>query len=237
MCADPGQDDDANDSPAPSLDAPPLSIKRILLVDDHDIVRVGLIALLNRAGGMKVVGSAATGEEAVVAARRLNPHVIVMDLVLPGLNGLDAARRILSEWPLTHIVALSGCHTSEHVYRALHAGVRGYVTKNSAGSDLVAAINAVMAGNRYISPGIKPVALEGPKRKSGSKCSYDQLSGREREVLRLVATGLSNSEIARQLAISPKSVDTYRHRLMVKLGVANRAALIRFAVEYELISV
>jgi DNA-binding NarL/FixJ family response regulator len=217
--------------------APALLPTKILLVDDHDIVREGLMALLGRTGGMTVVGSAATGEEAVLAARRLNPDVIVMDLVLPALNGLDATRRILSEWPLTHIIALSACHTSEHVHRALRAGARGYVTKASVGSDLVAAIKAVVAGDRYISAGIMPVTVEAPGDRSGPTGSCEHLSEREFAVLRLLVDGLSSTQIARQLSISPKSVDTYRHRLMVKLGVANRAELIRVAVEYELTSV
>ncbi|HWJ36749.1 MAG TPA: response regulator transcription factor [Steroidobacteraceae bacterium] len=223
--------------PKSSEDVPVLRPTRILLVDDHDIIRVGIIALLNRAGGMKVVGSAENGEEAVLAARRLSPDVIVMDLVLPGLNGIDATRRILSEWPLIHIIALSACHTSEHVHRALRAGARGYVSKTSAGSDLVQAIKTVIAGNQYISPGIIPVSLEGLGNKTDPKSSCEHLSGREREVLRLLVAGSSSTDIARHLSISPKTVDTYRHRLMVKLGVANRAALIRVAVEYELISV
>jgi len=178
-----------------------------------------------------------TGEEAVIAARCLSPDVIVMDLVLPALNGLDATRLILSEWPLTHIIALSGCHTSEHVHRALRAGARGYVTKASVGADLVAAIKAVIAGDRYISAGIMSVTVEALGDSSGSTHSCEHLSEREFAVLRLLVAGLSSTQIALKLSVSPKSVDTYRHRLMVKLGVANRAELIRLALEYELISV
>jgi len=221
----------------PSDGPPALLPTRILLVDDHDIVREGLMALLNRTEGMTVVGFAVTGEEAVLAARRLSPDVIVMDLVLPTLNGLDATRRILSEWPLTHIIALSGCHTSEHVHRALRAGARGYVTKTSAGSDLVAAIRAVIAGDRYISPGIMPVTVEALGGRSSATRACEHLSEREFAVLGLLVAGLSSTQIAHKLSVSPKSVDTYRHRLMVKLGVANRAELIRVAIEYELISV
>jgi len=228
---------DGKEMSKPSDGTPALLPTKILLVDDHDIVREGLMALLSRAVGMTVVGSAVTGEEAVLAARRLSPDVIVMDLVLPGLNGLEATRRILSEWPLTHIIALSGCHTSEHVHRALRAGARGYVTKTSAGSDLVAAVKAVIAGDRYISAGIMPVTVEALGNRSASTRSREHLSEREHAVLRLLVAGLSSTQIARQLSISPKSVDTYRHRLMVKLGVANRAELIRLAVEYELLSV
>ena len=230
--------DDAHEIPRWSDDAPASTFKRgltILLVDDHDVVHMGLIALLDRAGGMKVVGTVGTGEEAILAARRSSPDIIVMDLVLPALNGIDATRQILHECPLTHIVALSSCHTSEHVHRALLAGARGYVTKTSVCADLVPAIKAVAAGNRYISPGIMSIeelrGMPGPKRSCG------HLSERERQVLRLLVAGLSSADIACRLSVSPKSIDTYRHRLMVKLGVANRAALIRVAVEYELTSV
>jgi DNA-binding NarL/FixJ family response regulator len=221
----------------PSDGAPASLSTRILLVDDHDIVREGLMALLSRTQGMTVVGFAVTGEEAVIAARCLSPDVIVMDLVLPALNGLDATRLILSEWPLTHIIALSGCHTSEHVHRALRAGARGYVTKASVGSDLVAAIKAVIVGDRYISAGIMPVTVAALGDGSGATRSCEHLSEREFAVLRLLVAGLSSTQIALKLFVSPKSVDTYRHRLMVKLGVANRAELIRVAIEYELISV
>jgi len=211
-------------------------LTRVLLVDDHDIVREGIASLLNRAGGIEVVGSAGSGEEAVLAAGSLSPEVVVMDLVLPTVNGIDATRRILEDWPLIHVIVLSACRTPEHVHRALCAGARGYVTKTSAGSDLVRAIRAAISGNRYISPGIIPMSADGQGDISCRKGSVEHLSGREREVLRLLVDGLSSAEIARHLLLSPKSIDTYRHRLMVKLGVANRAALIRAAIEYELTS-
>ena len=204
-------------------------MRKILVVDDHGIVRDGLIALLGRAGGMQVVGCAGSGEEAVLAARGLRPDVIVMDLVMPALNGFDATRRILAEEPLTHIIVLSGCHTSEHVHRALLAGARGYVTKSSTGAELLPAIAAVVAGSIYVSPGITP--LGGAGRASG------HMSERERDVLKLLVAGASGAEISRRLSLSPKSVGTYRHRLMVKLAAANRAALIRLAIEYDLLSV
>jgi DNA-binding NarL/FixJ family response regulator len=174
---------------------------------------------------MLVVGYATNGEEAVAAAASLNPDIIVMDLMLPALNGLDASRRILCEWPLTHIIALSGCHTSDHVHRALAAGARGYVTKTSAGDDLVLAIRTVQSGETFVSPGILL---------HQARDSVAHLSERERQVLTHLVDGLSSAAIGRQLSLSPKSVDTYRHRIMVKLGVGNRAALIRVALEYGL---
>jgi len=208
---------------------------KILLVDDHDIMRDGLTALLNRAGDMEVIGSVPTGEAAVIAARSLHPEVVVMDLVLPALNGLDATLRILEEGPLTHVIVLSACHTSEHVSRALRAGARGYVTKMSASSDLVLAIRTVLAGNQYVAPGI--ISMPAEPGAAGYKQSCTDLSDREREVLRQLVAGASSVEIGRSLYLSPKSIDTYRHRIMVKLGVGNRADLIRVALRYELVTV
>ena len=225
---------DADELPRPSDRASFLPPTRVLLVDDHDIVREGIAGLLNRAGGIEVVGFAGSGEEAVQAARQLSPDVVVMDLVLPVVNGIDATRRILNDWPRMHIVVLSACHTTEHVHRALGAGARGYVTKHSAGSELVLALRTVIAGRQYISPGILPMSADGL---TNPKSTVAHLSAREREVLRLLVAGRSSAEIARHLSLSPNSVDTYRHRLMVKLGVANRAGLIRLAVAYDLISV
>ncbi len=214
--------------------APPIPTKRILLVDDHDVVREGVTALLHRTPGMLVVGCAENGEDAVTAAKSLNPDIVIMDLMLPALNGLEASRRILCDWPVTHIIALSSCHTSDHVHRALQAGARGYVTKTSAGTDLVPAITGVLSGKTYISPGIFLMSTGPQSRPHQTANSIGHLSERERQVLTSLVDGLSSTAISRQLALSPKSVDTYRHRIMVKLGVNNRAALIRLALEYGL---
>jgi DNA-binding NarL/FixJ family response regulator len=213
--------------------APAMPPIRILVVDDHSIVRSGLAILLDREE-MKVVGSAATGEEAVLAAQRLRPDVIIMDLMLPTLNGLDATRRILREFPRTHVIALSACHTPEHVHRALRAGARGYVLKTAAGADILSAVTAVAAGNQCVSPGITALFVDGVLNASIPRTPFESLSTRENEVLRYIVAGSSSSDIASKLSLSRKTIDTYRSRIMVKLGVANRSALIRFAVEYEL---
>jgi DNA-binding NarL/FixJ family response regulator len=207
---------------------------RILVVDDHCVVREGLVVFLDRDDGMKVVGSAGTGEEAVLAAHRLRPDVVIMDLVLPALSGIDATRQIVSQLPQTHIIALSACHTSEHVYRALRAGVRGYVLKAAAGSELLSAIKAVTAGEQYVSPAITALFVDGVLGTSIPESPFDSLSVRERDVLRHIVAGETSSDIAQHLSLSRKTVDTYRGRMMVKLGVANRSQLIRFALEYEL---
>jgi DNA-binding NarL/FixJ family response regulator len=201
-------------------ESPSKSLASILVVDDHGIVRDGIRSLLRRQDGMDVVGLAATGEQAVLAAQRLRPDVIIMDLVLPILNGIDATQRILASLPQTKIIVLSACCTSEHVYRALRAGALGYVVKDAAGSELVCAVRAVAAGKRYLSPSVAAL--------------LERLSVREREVLHRTVEGYSSTQIALQLSLSPKTIDTYRSRLMQKLGVSDRSALIRFAIQHAM---
>jgi two-component system response regulator NreC len=207
---------------------------RILVVDDHYLVREGLSVLLEREHGMQIVGSVATGEEAILAAHRLRPDVIIMDLVLPTLNGIDATRLIIDELPRTRIIALSACHTSEHVNRVLRAGALGYVLKSAAGAELLSAVKAVTAGEHYVSPAITAQFIDGVLGATIPESPFDRLSARERDVLRRIVAGSTSSDIAQSLSLSCKTVDTYRGRMMVKLGVANRSELIRFALEYEL---
>ena len=212
---------------------PPL---RIVVVDDHCIVREGLMALLDRQEGMKVVGSAATGKAAILAAERLKPDVIIMDLALPDLNGIVATQRIMSARPLTCVIALSASHTIEHVYRALRAGARGYVVKDAKGAELVQAVRCVTAGKQFLSSRIAPLPDDDLLQNRLTRTPLERLSAREREVLHHLVAGATSAQIGLQLSLSRKTVDTYRGRLMVKLGVANRTALIRFAIENELIA-
>jgi DNA-binding NarL/FixJ family response regulator len=212
---------------------PPL---RIVVVDDHCIVREGLMALLDRQAGMKVVGSAATGKAAILTAERLKPDVIIMDLALPDLNGIVATQRIVSARPLTCVIALSASHTIEHVYRALRAGARGYVVKDAKGAELVQAVRCVTAGKQFLSSQIAPLPDDDLLQNRLTKTPLERLSAREREVLHHLVAGATSAQIGLQLSLSRKTVDTYRGRLMVKLGVANRTALIRFAIENELIA-
>jgi DNA-binding NarL/FixJ family response regulator len=205
-----------------------------LIVDDHGIVRDGIRALLGREDGLNVVGLAATGEQAVLTAGRLRPDVIIMDLVLPILNGIDATKRILASLPQTKVIILSGCNTSEHVHLALRAGVRGYVIKDAAGTELVRAVRAVLSGKQYLSASVAEVfATECPNQVAGAS-PLESLSRREREVLHLTVEGYSSAQIALQLSLSPKTVDTYRSRIMQKLGVSNRSTLIRYAIQHAM---
>jgi two-component system, NarL family, response regulator NreC len=207
---------------------------RIVVVDDHGIVRDGIRSLLRREDGMDVVGLAATGEQAVLAAQRLRPDVIIMDLVLPILNGIDATQRILASLPHTKIIALSAYCTSEYVFRALRAGANGYVIKDAVGSELVCAVRAVAAGKRYLSPSIAILFNDECPNATAARSPLERLSVREREVLHRTVEGYSSTQIALQLSLSPKTIDTYRSRLMQKLGVADRSALIRFAIQHAM---
>jgi DNA-binding NarL/FixJ family response regulator len=208
---------------------------RMLVVDDHGIVREGLAALLDGNKDIKVVGLAATGAGAVLAARRLKPAMIIMDLMLPDLDGIDATRRILGEFPQIRVIALSASSKAEHVYRALRCGARGYVLKAALGADLLLAVQTVAAGSQYTSPSLSALAVDGVPRIDFNRDSpLDRLSAREHDVLRAIVAGSSSADIALDLCLSRKTVDTYRSRLMAKLGVSNRSALVRFALQHDL---
>jgi DNA-binding NarL/FixJ family response regulator len=206
---------------------------RIVVVDDHAIVRECVRTILEREQGMTVVGTAATGEQAIVVAGRLKPDLLVMDLALPGLNGSDATRHILGLLPRAQVIVLSSSYVAESIRGALQAGARGYVVKEAAGSDLACAVRTVVAGDRYLSPQIDADFIDGTP-PGASETLWEQLSAREREVLRRTAAGTPTAQIAQQLSLSPKTVDTYRSRVMRKLGLANRSTLIRYAMQHSL---
>jgi DNA-binding NarL/FixJ family response regulator len=157
-----------------------------------------------------------------------------MDLRLPDMSGIDATERILESLPLIRIIVLSACHTIEHVYRALRAGARGYVVKDALAGDLLHAVRSVRSGKQFLSPSVTPPNFDGSVCYSLPKSPVERLSFREREVLRRIVAGASSAVIAQHLSLSRKTIDTYRGRLMTKLGVCNRSALIRFAIENEL---
>jgi DNA-binding NarL/FixJ family response regulator len=212
------------------------SLCGLLVVDDHGIVREGLLAMLKRQDGMHVLGSAATGREAILEAQRLKPCVVVMDLVLPDMSGIDATESILAILPLTRVIILSACHTIEHVYRALRAGALGYVVKDAPAEELVLAVRAVRDGKQFLSPQITPSMIDGSRCFTLSKSPMERLSKRERDVLQQIVAGDSSTIIGQHLSLSRKTIDTYRARLMVKLGVRNRSALIRFAIENGIVA-
>lgn len=206
---------------------------RVLLADDHAMMRDGLQALLQATVDIEVAGSARNGREALRLAAELNPDVVVMDITMPDMNGIEALGLLREKHPRIRVVMLSMHSSSEHVYRALNAGAAGYLLKESAGEDIVTAIRRVHAGRSYMSPAL--AALErrsAPRSDDGGPLA--SLSPRERQVLQLVVEGRSSSEIAALVHLSPKSVDTYRSRLMKKLGVGDLPALVKFAVRHGL---
>lgn len=208
----------------------------ILLADDHAIVRDGLRMLLEAQSDLKVVGTAADGREAVNQARQLRPDLVVMDIAMPGLNGIEAARAICEALPETRVLILSMQSSPEHVFRALQSGARGYLLKESAGVELVAAIRAVHAGRRYLSEHISETVMSDYLSQRQTKSPLDRLSPRERNLLQLIVEGRTNAEAARTLCLSVKTVETYRSRLMQKLGIGDLATLVKFAIEHGLTS-
>ena len=207
---------------------------RILLADDHAVVREGLRGLLER-NGNQVVAEAADGHEAVRLAATVSCDVAVMDIGMPGLNGLDAARAMLRQAPTLRIVMLT-MHTEDaYVLRALQAGVRAYVLKTQAASDLLEGIQAALSGRTYLSPGIPEGLIEAAI--SGTGFAADPLTPRERQVLQLISEGHTTKEVANVLGISVKTADTHRTSIMRKLDVHETAGLVRYAVRSGLIRV
>jgi DNA-binding NarL/FixJ family response regulator len=211
---------------------------RVVLADDHTVVRDGLRLILEAEGDISVVGDGANGREAVSLVRKLSPNVVIMDIAMPELNGIEATRQICQLQPAPAVVMLSVYSTAAYVYRALKAGARGYLLKESAGKDVVNAVRAAHEGRRYLSEKIANIITDDYLSYRGSSAEKDpleQLSDREREVLQLVAEGKSSPEIAKAIHLSPKTVETYRYRLMRKLKIESIPELVRFAAAQGLI--
>jgi DNA-binding NarL/FixJ family response regulator len=208
----------------------------ILLVDDHVLVRDGLTALLETNRDFEVVGVASNGREAVDAVQRLRPDVVVMDIAMPELGGIEATRRIVEKRPTCHVLILSMFMSAEHVFRALQAGAQGYVLKESAGGELVEAIRKVRTGQRYLSHRITDSLLGDQLQHDARVSPLDSLSLRERDVLQQVVEGCTNASIAENLSISPKTVETYRARILKKLRLKDTVELVKFAMRHGLIA-
>lgn len=209
---------------------------RVFIADDHAVVRDGLRLLLRADADLAVVGEAGNGREAVAEVARLRPDVMLLDLAMPELNGIEVARQIGALKLATRIIVLSMYGTSEHLYQALRAGVVGFVVKESAGAEVVKAIRAVYAGQRHWSASLAAFLEEAHShaRPFGEASPLERLSPREREVLQLVVEGKTSAAIAVDLGLSPKTVETYRSRLMGKIGVENVPQLVRFALGHVL---
>ena len=209
----------------------------VLLLDDHAVVRDGLQALLTAQPDIRVIGSFGDARRAVQFAAESPPDVAVLDIAMPGLDGIEAARRIHDQCPDTHVLMLSMHASPEHVYQALRAGASGYVLKESAGGEVVAAVRAVHGGRRYLSEKISPRTLEDYIRERGTDHPLERLSRRELQVLKLIVQGSTSAEVGKLLGLSPKSVDTYRSRMMHKLEIDDLASLVKFAIRHGVTSV
>lgn len=212
---------------------------RILIADDHGIVRTGLKLLLERMEGIQVVGEAADGREAVRRAKELQPDVVIMDIGMPLLNGLDAAGQILRENERIGVIILSMYTDESYIVRALDAGAKGYLLKDNADDDVERAIRSVAIGRPFFSPSIARALLEDYvrlMRERRIQDSYDLLTEREREVLQLLAEGKSNKEAATILNLSPYTVESHRQNLMQKIGLHNTAEIVLYGVRKGIIS-
>jgi DNA-binding NarL/FixJ family response regulator len=213
---------------------------RVLIVDDHTLVRDGIKALLALATDIEVVGEAANGMEALEKVKEYAPDVVLMDLAMPIMGGLEATRRIRKEFTGTKVLALTQYDDADYVVPVIEAGARGFVTKMSAFSELATAIQAVYRGESYLSPSAATALVEEFQVKRGAegeKDPYQQLTDREREVLKLLAEGYTAREIADMLVVSPKTVEWYRTSLMEKLNIHNKADLIKFAIRKRVITI
>ncbi len=209
---------------------------RVLVADDHTIVRQGLVGILRASADVEVVGEAADGHEAVEKALLVKPDIVVMDISMPRLNGLEAARRIREALPGTRVLVLTMHDDEEYVLKMVRVGVAGYLLKESAASELLAALRALKGGKKYFGPHAS-AALAGALTRETPlpEDPYGSLTDREREVFHLVVEGKTNAEVAGILFISPKTVDNHRTRLMEKLGVHSTAELVRYAARHKLL--
>ncbi|MHB8425509.1 MAG: UvrY/SirA/GacA family response regulator transcription factor [Gammaproteobacteria bacterium] len=206
----------------------------VLLVDDHKLVRTGVRLILEETSDVRIVGEAGSGEEAIEQSRELKPDVVLMDVSMPGIGGLEATRKLLARNPSLKIIIVSVHATEPYPLRLLEAGAHGYLTKDCAADEIVTAIRRVYAGERYITPAIaQQLALSAVSGSDGSP--FEQLSQRETQVMLMITAGQSPQTIADKLHLSPKTVSTYRTRLFQKLAVNNDVELMRLALRYGVI--
>lgn len=212
-----------------------MSALRILLVDDHALVRAGMRSLLRELPGVEVVAEAADGAEALAAAERERPDIVLMDIAMKGMNGLEAAARLRERLPEAKVVILSMHTSEEYVLLALRAGAAAYLIKDSATSELEVALKCVMRGETYLSPAISRQVVDGYVQRVGAGAGPDPLTPRQRDVLKRVAEGRSTKEIAFDLNLSVKTVETHRAQIMERLGIRDVAGLVRYAMRTGLV--
>jgi two-component system response regulator NreC len=213
---------------------------RVLVVDDHTIVRDGICALLGLAGDIEVVGEATNGSEALKIVEELKPDVVLMDVAMPILGGLEATRRISKDFPNTKVLIITQHDDKEYVFPVLEAGASGFISKAGASSELAQGIRAVYKGEAFLSPSVAKLLVENYQNTAGEhgkQDPYNSLTEREREVLKLLTEGYRTQEIADMLVVTPKTVEGHKTSLMAKLGIHNRIDLVKYALRKGIISI
>jgi two-component system response regulator NreC len=211
---------------------------RVLLADDHTILRAGLKMMLNAQPDMEVIGEAQDGRQAINGALRHQPDVVLMDITMPEINGIEATRQIKRMLPDVKVLVLTMHENDEYVFQALRAGASGYILKEAADTELITALHVVQTGQFYLSPTAQSIIVGDylqRVRTGEEKDSYSTLTEREREILKLVAEGFTNNQIAERLVISPKTVDTHRTHVMDKLNLHSRSELVKYAMRRGLL--
>lgn len=209
---------------------------RVLLADDHKLVRAGIRSLLERLPDVEVIAEASDGREAIRLVENNEPQIVLMDLAMPELNGLEATEHLTRTFPTVRVIILSIYADEEHVYQALRAGAAGYLLKGAATEELELAIRSVAQGETYLSPPVsKPVIMAYIRRTNSGLSSRERLSPRQTQILKLIAEGKTTKQVALELAISVKTVETHRSALMIRVGVRDVAGLVRYAVKIGLV--
>jgi two-component system response regulator NreC len=210
---------------------------KILLVDDHAIMRDGIKALLSIYDDIEVVGEASEGRKAIEMARELNPDVVVMDISMPGMDGLEVTRRLTKRNPGMKVIILTQHDNREYILSAIKVGAAGYIPKKALGSDLISAIRAVHSGDSFLYPSAAKTLIDDYRKQAEQPDIYESLTEREREILKLIAEGLTSREIANALYISQKTVQGHRTKIMEKLDLHNRTELIKYAIRKGLVDI
>ena len=213
---------------------------RVLVVDDHTIVRDGICALLALAGDMEVVGEATNGNEALKMVKEVTPDVVLMDIAMPIMGGLEATRRMRKESPATKVLVLTQYDDKEYVFPVIESGASGFISKAAASSELVTGIRSIYRGDAFLSPSVAKIMVEDYQRTAAERTKqdpYNELTERERDILKLLAEGHSTAEISEMLVITTKTVEGHKTNLMAKLGIHNRVDLVKYALRKGIITI